>query len=77
MQQVSLKLIRCYQNTLSPDHGWTRDQHPNGFCRFYPSCSQYTYESIEKYGMFKGVSLSLRRLLRCNPWHQGGVDLVK
>jgi len=45
-------------------------------CRFYPSCSQYALEAIDKHGAGKGSWLALRRILRCHPWHAGGVDLV-
>ncbi|MDX1654920.1 MAG: membrane protein insertion efficiency factor YidD, partial [Candidatus Competibacteraceae bacterium] len=45
-------------------------------CRFYPSCSQYAIEAVDLYGPLKGPWLALRRLLRCHPWHRGGVDPV-
>ncbi|MCB1718787.1 MAG: membrane protein insertion efficiency factor YidD [Candidatus Competibacteraceae bacterium] len=45
-------------------------------CRFYPSCSQYALEAIDKHGSAKGSWLALRRILRCHPWHAGGVDPV-
>jgi len=45
-------------------------------CRFYPSCSQYALEALEGHGPFRGLWLSLRRLLRCHPFHPGGVDAV-
>jgi putative membrane protein insertion efficiency factor len=45
-------------------------------CRFYPSCSQYTIEAIERYGPVKGSTLGLKRLSRCHPFCEGGVDLV-
>lgn len=45
-------------------------------CRFEPTCSAYALESIERHGVFKGVYLALRRLLRCHPWCQGGCDPV-
>ena len=77
VQNIILSLIRLYQLTLSPDHGWFREQHPYGWCRFYPSCSQYAYESVEKYGTGRGVGLALLRIAKCNPWHKGGFDLVK
>ena len=43
-------------------------------CRFYPSCSEYSKEAIEKYGLGKGAVLSLKRLLKCQPFHPGGYD---
>ncbi len=45
-------------------------------CRFYPSCSSYTYEAIKKHGLLKGVFLGGKRLLKCHPFHPGGVDLI-
>ena len=63
-----LFLIRFYQWTLSPLLG--------GACRFYPSCSTYTYEAIERHGVLKGIFLGLRRILKCHPFHPGGYDPV-
>jgi len=68
MKQIALLLIRLYQLFLSPLLG----RH----CRFYPTCSAYTYEAIKKYGFFKGIFLGSKRLLKCHPFHPGGVDLV-
>jgi putative membrane protein insertion efficiency factor len=49
---------------------------PNS-CRFYPSCSEYALEAIEKHGALKGMFLSIMRILRCNPFHSGGYDPLK
>jgi hypothetical protein len=68
MKQAALLAIRMYQLVLSPLVG--------GQCRFHPSCSVYTREAIDKYGLLKGLSLGGRRLLRCHPFHPGGVDHV-
>ncbi len=68
MTAVALGLIRIYQHTLS--HLFA------GSCRFYPSCSQYTYEAIERYGPLRGSWLGLRRILRCHPFAHGGYDPV-
>lgn len=46
-------------------------------CRFVPSCSDYTYQAVDKYGVIKGLFLGLKRVIRCNPWNKGGVDLLK
>ena len=71
-----LLLIRLYQKTLSPDHGLLKIYFPHGYCRFYPSCSQYGYEVIERYGLLKGLPMAIWRVLRCNPCSKGGVDAV-
>ncbi|MCH7759116.1 membrane protein insertion efficiency factor YidD [Patescibacteria group bacterium] len=75
MKLLTLKLIRLYQKTLSPDHGLVSLLHPwPGVCKFRPTCSEYAYQSIEKYGLMKGIFNSLKRLFRCHPWSQGGWD---
>lgn len=69
-------VIRLYQKTLSPDHGWLKVLYPYGYCKFHPSCSQYAYESVMKKGAVWGSIKALWRILRCNPWSKGGVDPV-
>ena len=64
----ALKLIRFYKVCISPYLG--------NHCRYTPTCSQYAYEAISKYGIFKGGWLALRRLLRCHPWGGSGYDPV-
>ncbi len=76
-RQPILWLIILYQRTFSPDHGWFKYRHPHGFCRFYPTCSQYGYEIIKKRGIIVGIPLSLWRVLRCNPWSKGGIDIPR
>jgi len=71
---VALKIIKIYQQTLSFDHGKFKYLFPGGYCKFSPSCSQYTYEAIEKYGLIRGGLKGTWRVLRCNPWSKGGVD---
>jgi uncharacterized protein len=68
MKAVALFLIRAYQLTLSPLLG----RH----CRYYPTCSAYSSEAIAKYGFLRGTALGIRRLLRCHPFHEGGIDPV-
>jgi hypothetical protein len=74
---IAKKAIRAYQKTLSFDHGPLSVFYERGFCRFQPTCSQYTYEAIDKYGVVKGGWLGLKRICRCNPWSKGGFDPVK
>ena len=66
--RLLLGLIRLYQRRVSP-------AFPPS-CRFYPSCSQYTYEAILRYGALRGSWLGLRRLIRCHPLNPGGYDPV-
>lgn len=72
---VIVFFIWVYQKTISPDHGPLKYFFPNGYCRFYPSCSEYGKQSIKKHGVLIGVFKSAWRILRCNPWNEGGVDL--
>ena len=69
-----LLFIRLYQKTISPDHGFLKRFYPNGYCKFYPSCSEYGYQAIKKYGVIKGGVKTLYRIVRCNPWNKGGID---
>jgi putative membrane protein insertion efficiency factor len=66
--QPLLWLIRGYQLAISPMLG--------NRCRFYPSCSEYSMESLRRHGLFRGLWLTVRRLGRCHPWHPGGFDPV-
>ena len=66
---VLKKLIRVYQLVLSPYLG--------NNCRFYPSCSNYAIEAIEKFGVLKGVKMAFFRILKCNPWGGSGIDMVE
>ena len=68
MKRVFLKLIRFYQRHISA--------HTPPACRFQPTCSQYAYTAIERFGVLKGGWLALWRLLRCNPFCKGGYDPV-
>jgi putative membrane protein insertion efficiency factor len=76
MKNFFLSLIRFYQKTFSPDHGPYRKKYPHGYCRFYPSCSQYAYEAVDRFGILKGAWLGLKRVIRCNPFNSGGNDPV-
>lgn len=75
MKKFILKTIRFYQRYLSPDAGvlkslWLVDSA----CRFRPTCSEYSYQAIERYGIIRGSILGLRRILRCHPLSKGGFD---
>jgi len=67
LKKIVLKIIQFYQNYISPNLG--------NNCRFYPSCSEYSYLSIEKYGVIKGFWKGVKRISRCHPYNKGGVDL--
>lgn len=73
---LTLFAIRLYQKTLSFDHGYLKFLYPDGYCRFYPTCSEYGYQAIQKYGLLRGGWMSVWRIIRCNPWSKGGVDEV-
>lgn len=68
MARILMVLVKTYQWLLSPFFG----QH----CRFYPTCSHYSIEAIQKHGAMLGSYYTLRRLLRCHPWCEGGHDPV-
>ncbi len=69
MKKLMVLLIKFYQRFISPIKP--------GKCRFYPTCSQYMLQAIEKYGAFKGCLLGIKRILRCHPFHPGGYDPLK
>lgn len=77
IKKTVLLLIRFYQKVLSPDQGWLSYLFSERFCRFHPTCSQYTYQAIDKYGLIKGGWLGLKRIIRCHPWNDGGYDPLK
>ena len=66
---LTIKLIRIYKLLISPFLGDS--------CRYFPTCSDYSIESLRTYGLFKGLFLSLKRILSCHPWGDGGFDPVK
>ncbi|MFA5926706.1 MAG: membrane protein insertion efficiency factor YidD [Patescibacteria group bacterium] len=77
LKRLIISLIKLYQRTLSLDTGWFRHNHPGGYCRFAPHCSQYGIEAIEKYGVVVGGAKTAWRIVRCNPWSKGGEDPVR
>lgn len=68
MKHLAILLIRAYQLCIAPLIGET--------CRFYPSCSHYGLESFQKHGFLKGAWLTMKRIVKCGPWHPGGPDHV-
>jgi len=67
-KSLVLKLIHFYQHVVSPALG--------NNCIYTPTCSHYTYEAIDRYGVVKGGWLGVKRISRCHPWHEGGYDPV-
>lgn len=78
LKKAILKFIRLYQKTTF-FHGYIARALflTDKVCRFTPTCSQYTYEAIEKYGVVKGSIKGLARVVRCHPWSAGGADPLK
>lgn len=68
MQWLFKALIRFYQCFISPLKPPT--------CRFYPTCSHYALQAVERFGAFRGGYLAIRRILRCHPFNPGGIDYV-
>ena len=72
MKKIAIFFIKFYKKFISPLielHGVK--------CKFYPTCSEYTKQAIEKYGVFKGIFLGIKRIIRCNPFSKGGYDPLK
>ncbi|MBR6960076.1 MAG: membrane protein insertion efficiency factor YidD [Clostridiales bacterium] len=69
VKRFLIRLIRGYQKHISPGLG----HH----CKYLPTCSQYTIDALEKYGVFRGLLMGFWRILRCNPFSKGGYDPVK
>ena len=67
MKKLSIKLIKIYQKLPITAHN---------YCRYYPTCSNYAIEALNKYGFFKGWFLAIKRILRCNPFSKKGYDPV-
>ncbi len=77
MSYILIALIRFYQKTLSLDHGPFQFLRPNGQCKFHPTCSMYAIDAIQKKGAIRGSVLAAKRIVRCHPWTDGGVDEVE
>lgn len=69
MQSVLIATLRAYKRFISP-------LLPSA-CRFYPTCSEYTMQAIEKYGPWRGIWLGTKRIAKCHPFHEGGYDPVR
>ena len=67
-RNICVAILRVYRAVISPLYG--------DVCRYYPSCSQYAMESIQHYGVIRGIWMGSRRLARCHPWAEGGIDDV-
>ncbi len=67
MKKIVINLIKLYQNTPT---------HAHGTCRFYPTCSSYALEAIDIHGLFKGLWLTFKRILKCHPFGKKGYDPV-
>ncbi len=72
MKNFFISSINYYQKNISP---WMENK--NIKCKYYPSCSEYTKQAIEKYGAIKGSLLGCERIIRCNPFSKGGYDPLK
>ena len=69
MRKIIIFLIEKYQKYISPILG--------NNCKYYPTCSEYAKQAIEKYGAFKGSFYGIKRILKCNPFSKGGYDTLK
>lgn len=77
MKKLALSLIRFYQRTYWIHSSFLKLFFPfDSSCRFQPTCSRYTYQAIEKYGVLRGGWMGFKRILRCNPWNKGGHDPI-
>ncbi len=74
MKKLLIGTINIYQRTLSPDHGPRKANYPYGYCRHYPTCSEYSKLAIIQHGVIKGVGISAFRIVQCNPLAKPKVD---
>lgn len=72
MKKIIINLISWYQRNIS---GWLDSK--NIKCKYYPTCSEYTKQAVEKYGVVKGLFIGICRIIRCNPFSKGGCDPLK
>lgn len=72
MKKICIFIINLYKKTISPIISFSGNH-----CKYYPTCSEYTKQAIEKYGVLKGCFLGIKRILKCNPFSKGGYDPLK
>lgn len=75
IKKTILKMIKIYQkSSFFHNYFFRLFFISDRVCRFIPSCSEYTYQAINKYGVLKGLIIGLKRIIRCHPWSKGGYD---
>ena len=75
LRKIVISSIRIYQKILSPDTGLPKKFGITmNICAFFPTCSEYTIQAVEKYGVLKGLYKGFRRVLRCHPWQKIHID---
>lgn len=78
MKQFILSAIRFYQKYLKFNNSFARALFlTDNSCRFIPTCSEYAYQAIEKYGILRGILLGFKRIIKCHPFAKGGWDPVR
>ncbi len=75
-KNMAIRAIEFYQFTFSPDHSWLKVKYPHGFCKHYPTCSEYSKQAIGKFGLMRGGWLAIKRVGKCNPWTESKIDLI-
>ncbi|MDO8512538.1 MAG: membrane protein insertion efficiency factor YidD [bacterium] len=76
MRNTLVFIITIYQKTISPDHGIAKVLFPFGVCRYTPTCSDYSKQAINRFGVVRGSLMGVKRIIRCNPFTAGGYDPV-
>ena len=72
MKRLFIEIIKIYKKTISPILSYFGIK-----CKYYPTCSEYTMQAIQKYGIIRGCFLGIKRILKCNPFSNGGYDPLK